>query len=170
MRLTVRLATFTARPAQVADFLFWVAQTCWASLATLAGYRAALGHVFCLTTGHCPGTCPVLRQLMQSFKRTQPLSSDRIPSWDINLVLATLCDPKFSDDHLSLNLLTAKAVFLLALASGERRSALAAWRQGFAALSQSENWHGVPELRTDAASFGAGQRRDAFGNPAGRQE
>ena len=117
---------FTARPAQVADFLFWVARTRGASLSTLAGYRSALGHVLRLTTGYCPGTCPVLRQLMQSFKRTQPLPSNRIPSWDINLVLATLCDPKFSNDHLSLHLLTAKAVFLLALASGERRSALAA--------------------------------------------
>ena len=81
---------FGARPAQVADFLFWVARTRKASLATLAGYRAALGHVLRLTTGYCPGSCPVLRQLMQSFKRTQPLPSNRIPSWDINLVLDPL--------------------------------------------------------------------------------
>ena len=104
----------------------WVAQTRRASPSTLAGYRSALGHVLRLTTGYCPGECRVLRQLMQSFKRTQPLPSMRIPSWDVNLVLSIFCDPQYSDDKLSLHLLTAKTVFLLALASGERRSALAA--------------------------------------------
>ena len=67
-----------------------------------------------------------LQQLMQSFKRTQPLPSMRFPSLDVNLVLSIFCDPQYSDDNLSLHMLTTKTVFLLALASGERRSALAA--------------------------------------------
>ena len=120
------LDPFSASPAVVADFLLWVARTRRASPSTLAGYRSALGHVLRLTTGYCPGECRVLRQLMQSFKRTQPLPSTRIPSWDVNLVLSVFCEPQYSDDNLSLHLLTAKTVFLLALASGERRSALAA--------------------------------------------
>ena len=117
---------FSASPALVADFLLWVASTRSASYSTLAGYRSALGHVLRLSTGYCPGTCPVLSQLMQSFKRTQPRPSSRVPQWDINLVLSVLCEDRFADDHLSLDILTAKTVFLLALASGERRGALAA--------------------------------------------
>ena len=78
------LDPFSASPAVVADFLLWVARTRRAS-PTLAGYRSALGHVLRLTTGYCPGECRVLRQLMQSFKRTQPLPSTRIPSWDVIL-------------------------------------------------------------------------------------
>ena len=117
---------FTASPAVVADFLLWVASARSASYSTLAGYRSALGHVLRLSTGYCPGTCPVLAQLMQSFKRTQPRPSNRVPQWDINLVLSVLCEGQFADDRLSLDILTAKTVFLLALASGERRSALAA--------------------------------------------
>ena len=41
-------------------------------------------------------------------------------------MLSVLCEDRFSDDHLTLDILTAEAVFLLALASGERRGALAA--------------------------------------------
>ena len=41
-------------------------------------------------------------------------------------MLSVLCEDRFADDRLSLDILTAKTVFLLAFASGERRSALAA--------------------------------------------
>ena len=117
---------YTASPALVADFLLWVASARSAFYSTLAGYRSALSHVLRLSTGYCPGTCPVLSQLMQSFKRTQPRPSSRVPQWDINLVLSVLCEDRFADDRLSLDILTAKTVFLLALASGEQWSALAA--------------------------------------------
>ena len=114
---------FDASPALVADFLVWLARTRSASYSTIAGYRSAIGHVLRLATGYSPGTCPVLAQLMQSFRRTQPLPRQRVPLWDINLVLSVLCDPQFADDRLSVDILTAKTVFLLALASGDRRSA-----------------------------------------------
>ena len=117
---------FAATPALVADFLVWLAHTRSASYSTIAGYRSAIGHVLRLATGYSPGTCPVLAQLMQSFRRTQPLPRQRVPLWDINLVLSVLCDPQCADDRLSEDILTAKTVFLLALASGDRRSALSA--------------------------------------------
>ena len=63
---------------------------------------------------------------MQSFKLTQPRPSSRVPRWDINLVLSVLCEDRFADDRLSLDIPTAKTVFLLALALGKWRSALAA--------------------------------------------
>ena len=119
------LDPFTASSPVVADFMLWLAHTRQASVSTLAGYRSALGQVLRLTTGFDPGTCPILAQLMKSFKRTQPAPAKRIPTWDISLVLSVLCDADLANESLSLHILTAKTIFLLALASGERRHALA---------------------------------------------
>ena len=41
-------------------------------------------------------------------------------------MLSVLCGDRFSDDHVTLDILTAEAFCLLALASGERPGALAA--------------------------------------------
>ena len=122
------LDPFTATLPVVADFMLWLANSRHASVSTLAGYRAALGQVLRLTTGFDPGSCPILAQLMKSFKRTQPVPAKRIPTWDISLVLSVLCDQDLSNESLSLHLLTAKTIFLLALASGERRHAIAAFQ------------------------------------------
>jgi hypothetical protein len=70
----------------------------------------------------------VLTQLMQSFRRTQRVSARRVPQWDVGFVLNVLSWASLANNHLSLHELTAKMVFLLALASGERRHALAAMR------------------------------------------
>ena len=115
-----------ATPATVADFLVHVAHRKAASTSTLAGYRSAIGNVLRLTTGYDPGTCPLLSQLMKSFKRTQPIPSRRIPVWDISLVLRVLSSEVAVNEKLSLRLLTAKTIFLVALASGDRCSAIAA--------------------------------------------
>ena len=117
---------FVASPAKVADFLVHVAHKNAASTSTLAGYRSAIGNVLRLTTGYDPGSCPLLSQLMKSFKGTQPIPSRRIPVWDISLVLRVLNSEVAENEKLSLRLLTAKTVFLVALASGDRCSALAA--------------------------------------------
>ena len=119
---------FAASPALVADFLLSVARTRHASVSTLAGYRTAVGHVLRLVTGYDPGTCPILSQLMQSFKPTQLVPVSRVPKWDVTLVLDVLCRATSDDVSLSDDLLTAKTVFLFALASGVRRHALAALR------------------------------------------
>ena len=113
-------------PALVADFFLHVAESRRASYSTLAGYRSAIGHVLRLVTDFDPATCPILSQLMRSFRRSQPVTARRIPQWDFTLVLAVLCRPECRDALLPLPILTAKTVFLLALSSGERRHALAA--------------------------------------------
>ena len=62
---------------------------------------------------------------MQSLKRTHPVNAARIPCWNISFVLHVLSDPKNDNSILSDKVLTAKKVFLTALASGDRRSAIA---------------------------------------------
>ena len=61
---------------------------------------------------------------MKSFKRSQPISAIKIPSWDFSVVLNFLL--KVDNNSCDLKTLTMKTVFLLALASGDRKSALAA--------------------------------------------
>ena len=117
---------FHASPATISNFLTHLASSRGASVSTLAGYRTAIGHVVRLVTGFDPGCDALLSQLMKSFRRTQPVSAMRVPEWDVTLVLNTLLSASCANDALSLHTLTAKAVFLLALASGERRHALAA--------------------------------------------
>ena len=117
---------FYASPALVAEFLLHIAKNRHVTTSTIAGYRAAIGRVLKLTTGYDPGKCEILSQLMQSFKRTQPVNAARIPCWNISFVLHVLSDPKNDNSLLSDKVLTAKAIFLTALASGDRRSAIAA--------------------------------------------
>ena len=117
---------FNATPATVAEFLYSVATDRNLTFSTLAGYRAAIGRVLKLTTGYDPGSDPILHQQMQSFKRTQPVAAKRIPSWDIGFVLNTLNSEQFNNREIDLKTLTAKTIFLTALATGERRGAVAA--------------------------------------------
>ena len=64
---------FEASPACVANVLKHIAETRAPSVSNMAGYRTEIGHVLCLVTGFDPGTCPIIAQLMQNFKRKQQL-------------------------------------------------------------------------------------------------
>ena len=119
---------FQATSALIAEFLVHVAQTRQASVSTLAGYRSAIGNVIRLTTGFDPGSDLVLSQLMRSFRRTQPIPCRRIPQWDVGLVLEVLNESVEVEESMDLRLFTAKVVFLVALASGDRSCALATLR------------------------------------------
>ena len=120
------LDAFKATPATVAEFLYQISVQRRLTPSTLAGYRAAISRVLKLTTGYDGSRDPVLSQQMQSFKRTQPVAAKRIPNWDIGFVLNTLNSDAFDNSKLSLKMLTAKTIFLTALATGERRGAIAA--------------------------------------------
>ena len=115
---------FTVSSPVVANFLMELARDRSLSYSTLAGYRSAISRVIILTTGEDLSLCPVLNQLMKSFKRSQPVSAMRIPAWDFSVVLNYLLS--VNNNSCDLKTLTMKTVFLLALASGDRKSALAA--------------------------------------------
>ena len=115
---------FSASSPVVANFLTEIAADRSLCFSTLAGYRSAISRVLLLTTGEDLGLCPVLNQLMKSFKRSQPVFSKRVPSWDFSVVLNYL--GSVNNMLCDLKILTFKCIFLLALASGDRRSALAA--------------------------------------------
>ena len=73
---------------------------------------------------------PVLHDLLRSFRIERPLSSSRVPPWDLSLVLVLLRGPPFEPlVSCSLRYLTRKVLFLVSLATARRvgeRQAVAA--------------------------------------------
>ena len=128
LRLTVchaRVSLF-ASPALVADFLLHIAVSRNTSYCTLTGYCSFIRQFLRLVTDFDPASCPMLCQLMYSFRPSQPVTARRISQWYSTLVLSVPCCRECRDGLLPLPILTVKTVVLLALASGERRHALAA--------------------------------------------
>ena len=75
---------------------------------------------------------------MQSFKGTQLVNAARIPCWNISFDLHLLSDLRNDNSLVSDKVLTAKAIFLTALASGDRRSAIAALSFDSVILTENE--------------------------------
>ena len=72
----------------------------------------------------------MIKALIKRFHRERPRTVRIVPDWDVSLVLAQLMKPPFvsgnppSDRKVALQYLLFKTTFLLALASGARRSEL----------------------------------------------
>ena len=116
-----------ASPGIVANFLNYLDVVEHLAPATIRAYRAAIGHITRAETGYNPGEDSVCSQLVKSIERAGPPGRSRVPSWDVSVVLRALLAEDNSDEQLSRHLFTAKVTFLLALATGERRSGLHAF-------------------------------------------
>ena len=83
-----------------------------------------------------------LNRLIASFHRDRPSANRSIPNWDLSLVLLALTRAPFEPlGKADLKILTFKTVFLLALASGKRRSEIHAWT--FDSFSRKRDWSQV---------------------------
>ena len=111
----------------IADFLLYLFQERGLQPGTIDGYRSAIADRL--------GNNPVniskdenITRLLDSFHRDRPKGRRGVPSWNLSLVLHQLTKPPFEPLHeASLKYLTFKTVFLMALASGKRRSEIHAW-------------------------------------------
>ena len=108
--------------AKVADFLLYLRRSLSLSYSSIASYRSML-------SGVCRFVLPelssrfVLHDLLRSFRLERPLSSSRVPPWDLLVVLRFLRGPPFEPlASASLRPLTQKVLFLVSLAT--------AWRVG----------------------------------------
>ena len=120
---------------------------------TIEGYRSALSMK--LDADLELGSNKELKRLIQSFYKSRPKATRHIPSWDLTLVLQALTKAPF--EPLSLaepKFLTWKTVFLIALASGRRRSEIHAFT--FKGCSHSKGWSKVI-LKTDPAFLAKNQ-------------
>ena len=119
----------------IADFLTEKFQSGLAP-STVCGYRTAIAKTLIHLTGRDLGSDRDLSSLLHSFELERPTLRNPVPNWDLSLVLNVLLKDPFEPlQKAHLKLLTYKTVFLLALASGKRRSEIHAL--SFASLAWS---------------------------------
>ena len=88
---------------------------------TIDGYRMAIVDTLGPTGRHISQSS-ILNKLLSSFHR------DRLPKWNLSVVLNELTKAPFEPmKDTDLKHLILKTAFLLALASGKRRSEIHAW-------------------------------------------
>ena len=113
--------------AQIADFLLYLFKDKQLKPSTIAGYRIAIADGLG-TYGSSISNSRELSRLISSFHRDRPKIDTHIPPWDLSLVLTALTKAPFEPlEETSMKHLTLKTVFLLALASGKRRSEIHSW-------------------------------------------
>ena len=105
------------------DYLFRVTNV---SVRTIVNYKSAIAFYWKSEVGYdAPENATVVSDLIRSFKRDRPFSTKHVVEWDVHLVLNFFRSGRFKKwDILSDRDLTLKTVFLLALATGKRRSEL----------------------------------------------
>ena len=90
------------------------------------GYRMAIVDTLGLVDLHISQSS-YLNRLLYSFHRNRPKSSRNLPKWNLSVVLNELTKAPFEPMKDTDLTLTHKIAFLLALASGKRRSEIHAW-------------------------------------------
>ena len=113
-------------------------------LRSLGVYRAAISATLKYHTKLEVGTNQEISGLMKSFRVQRPPVRKIMPEWDISFVLWSLTRPPFEPIHdekcVDLKHLTWKAVFLLFLASGARRSEIHALSQESVSIAESRTF------------------------------
>ena len=104
----------------MAAFLLYLHCFLSLSYSSIASYRSMLSGVFRFILPELSSHF-VFHDLLRSFRLERPLSSSRVPPWDLLVVLQFLCGPPFEPlDSASLRSLTQKVLFLVSLATACR--------------------------------------------------
>ena len=112
---------------QISDFFMYLYQDLNRCPSTIDGYRTAIVDTLGPMAQHIAHNAD-LHRLLSSFHRDRPKSSRNLPKWNLSVVLNELTKAPFEPMKDSdLKHLTLKTAFLLALASGKRRSKIHAW-------------------------------------------
>ena len=112
---------------QISDFFMYLYQDLNRRPSTIDGYRTAIVDTLGPTAQHIAHNAD-LHRLLSSFHRDRPKSSRNLPKWNLSVVLNELTKAPFEPmKNSDLKHLTLKTAFLLALASGKRRSEIHAW-------------------------------------------
>ena len=109
----------------ISDFFMYLYQDLNRRPSTIDGYRTAIVDTLGPAGHHISSN---LHRLLCSFHRDRPKSSRNLPKWNLSVVLNELTKAPFEPmKDTDLKHLTLKMAFLLALASGKRRSEIHAW-------------------------------------------
>ena len=113
---------------QIADFLLFLFHVQGCVPTTVAGYRTAISQTRAPVDGLPIGLNPVLTNIIKNLRLEAPRTDNRVPEWELDVVLRALCEAPFEPPSWSSpegrKFCTLKTVFLLALATGARRSEL----------------------------------------------
>ena len=109
----------------ITSFLNWLFETKELEVSTIRGYRAAICRVIKFTSGLDYSDNHVLNALFRNFSLERPVTKSKFPKWDLIIVLKALSKAPYEPLCAASDLFVAKkTLFLLALASGARRSEL----------------------------------------------
>ena len=126
----------------MADFLCHLHEDKGLASSTIEGYRTAISHTLKATTGQDVGKDSHLSSLVANFQRDCTRPRVQAPAWDLALVLGVLGRSPFEPlDQIDMKNLTLKTVFLVTLATGQRRSEVHALTRS--SLQRREQWQSV---------------------------
>ena len=117
---------FRVTVPQLADFFVFLFQVKRLNPRTIKGYRSAISSTISACGSRTEfSDSQELSSLIRSFQLERPPQRKVAPQWNLSLVLQALLKPPFEPiSKCELKFLTLKTVFLVALASGRRRSEL----------------------------------------------
>lgn len=114
----------------IADFLVYLFEVRKLAPRTIANYRTAIASTLGSIDEVPISLHPCLSQLVRSFKVSRPVQRPRVPEWDLSKVLRCLRSSEFEPPRWETSKdktrCTWKTIFLLALASSNRRGELQA--------------------------------------------
>ncbi|XP_069129272.1 uncharacterized protein [Argopecten irradians] len=107
----------------IADFLLYLFRERNLASGTIAGYRTTIASVLSFHDRREVGSSTSLSALIRGFSLDRPRVRQLAPQWNLALVLESLKGAPYEPlGSVSLKFLSFKTVFLLAFASGRRRS------------------------------------------------
>ena len=110
----------------VLDFFMYLYQDLNRRPSTIDGYRLAILDTLG-PAGHHIAQRSDLHRLLSSFHRDRPKSSRNLPKWNLSVLNELTKTPFEPMKDTDVEHLTLRTAFLLALASGKRRSEIHAW-------------------------------------------
>ena len=150
---------------QLADFLLYLFEDKHLSPSTIKGYRSAISRTISILGGQDFGGNEHISLLLRNFSLERPKQTRLVPQWDLGLVLSALNSAPFEPaEEVDLRFLAYKCCFLLALASGRRRSEIHALSVSESCLRFSRNKSSVT-LLTDPSFLGKNQISDKGAEP-----
>ena len=150
---------------QLTDFLVYLFEIKQLVPSTIKGYRSAIGRTISLLGGPDFEQNEYISLLVRSFSLERPKQNKLVPPWKLGLVLAALNSPPFEPaEQVDLRFLYYKCCFLLALASGRRRSEIHAFSVSDSCLRFNRNTYSVT-LLADPCFFGKNQIPDRGAEP-----
>ena len=160
-----KIDPFTVTAQQLADFFIYLFEEKGYSPSTIKGYRSAISRTIAIMGGPDFGQDEFLSLLIRNFHLERPRIKLLVPQWNLSLVLHCLKKEPFEPaSQVALKYLSYKCCFLLALASGRRRSEIHALSVAESCLRFAQDDSSVT-LITDPAFLAKNQLPDKGAEP-----